>query len=166
MTRAYRKSAATALSLLLLLTILFFLSNCATLGLDNNDEVAKTTAPDAVSGSQPYYPTDFKDLLIPAELTWNRDETMTIRTASFAGGILNFTGRVEVNSLSDFFIGSMAKNGWKLAGTIKSKNILLTFTKPHKTCMFKISETDFTMKTNVYVYITEDIAGGEAGGSR
>ncbi len=112
----------------------------------------------AIAENQPYYPTDFNDLLIPGELNWNREKSMTIRTSSFAGGILHFSGRVEINSLTDFFTVSMAKDGWKMAGSVKQKSNLLIFTKKNKASMITVSPGEFQMKTEVYVYITEDIA--------
>ncbi len=148
------------------ITLTFMLSGCA--GVDFGGPSANVTPTPAVSAppeepaiteNQPYYPTDFNDLLIPGELTWNREKSMSIRTASFAGGILQFTGRVEINSLTDFFITSMTKDGWKMTGSVKQKNNLLVFTKKNKATMITISEGDFSLnKTEVYVYITEDIA--------
>lgn len=147
---------------------LLLLSGCAEMHFGDSSDSTPPPAPAASSspaaiGTQPYYPTDFKDLLIPGELTWNRDKSMSIRTASFAGGILQFSGRVEVNSLTDFFIASMAKDGWKITGSVKQKTNLLIFTKPRKTCMITITENEFGLKTEVYVYMAEDIAIGASG---
>lgn len=121
-------------------------------GQDGEPGSSKTIVENA-----PYYSKEFSDLLIPGELEFNNDKTMSIRTESFAGGILNFSGRVEMNSLADFFATTMAKNGWKLTGTIKHKEILLAFVKPYKTCMLRISKSGLGMTTEVYAYITEDI---------
>lgn len=147
---------------LLVLTVMFCglaLSGCAEMGLGGSDEERSSDSSRSdYTDTQPYYPTDFKDLLIPSELTWKRENSMSISTESFAGGILNFTGRVEVNSLTDFFISSMQKNGWRMVGSAKYKKIMLAFTKPYKTCMFSIAESEFGLNTEVNVYITEDIS--------
>lgn len=148
------------------ITLMFFLSGCAEMNLggpsaDITPAPSVATSPEepAITENQPYYPTDFNDLLIPGELTWNRDKSMSIRTASFAGGILHFSGRVEINSLTDFFLTSMTKDGWKMTGSVKQKSNLLVFSKKNKASMITISEGDFSInKTEVYVYITEDIA--------
>ncbi len=161
-------------SLLLAASFLFFLGGCAELNLGgpSTDATAPAAPPPAsapaateqpTASSQPYYPTDFKDLLVPGELTWNRDKSMSIRTDSFAGGILNFTGRVEVNSLTDFFQASMVNNGWKMTGSIKQKSNLLVFIKPHKTCMVTIANGDFGIKTQVNIYVAEEIAANPSG---
>ncbi|HIJ78028.1 MAG TPA: hypothetical protein HPP69_01790 [Deltaproteobacteria bacterium] len=111
----------------------------------------------------PYYANEFADLLIPNELAWNREKSMVIRTESFAGGILNFSGNVDITSLTDFFTNTMVKSGWKIAGSAKYKNVLLAFVKPYKTCTITITDNGFGLKTDVYVYITEDITkGGES----
>lgn len=156
----------------LFLGCLLLLSGCAEMhfGDSASDSApppaqAASSSTAAATGNQPYYPTDFKDLLIPGELTWNRDKSMSIRTASFAGGILQFTGRVEVNSLTDFFVASMTKDGWAMTGSVKQKTNLLVFSKPHKTCMITVSENDFGMKTEVYVYMAEDVSGTSAASS-
>ena len=97
-----KKHYINLITFLALLASLTFLSGCAELGLEGSDSdmEASAEASDVVVENQPYYPTDFKDLLIPSELDWNRGNSMAIRTDSFAGGILNFSGRVEANSLS------------------------------------------------------------------
>ncbi|MBI4791267.1 MAG: hypothetical protein HY789_00635 [Deltaproteobacteria bacterium] len=88
---------------------------------------------------------------------------MYIKTSSFNGGVLNFEGRIDVISLSDFFEGSMPKNGWRLSGVVKAKNYLLIFTKPDKTCMITISENKLNFNTIVNIYISQEAADGAGG---
>ena len=137
----------------LLGAMLISMSGCAQLG--GGKDSSGSSSGGTMSSNEPYYPTDFKDILIPAELDWNLDKSMAINTASFAGGILNFSGRVEINSLTEFFIASMRKDGWKLAGTVKSKYVLLAFTKPDKTSLIRIHENEFGLKTEVSIYVTD-----------
>lgn len=148
------------LGCLVALASLLLLSGCAELGLGGSgQELAATeTTTEPVLENQPYYPTEFKDLLIPSELTWNRQKSMVIKTDSFAGGVLNFSGRVDVNSLSDFFVKTMEKNNWKLAGSVKYRQVLLAFIKPNKTCTIVIADNDFGITTGVHIYITQDLA--------
>ena len=106
---------------------LLLLAGCAnfgSLGGDSQDEYA--------TASQPYYPPDFREILIPDGLEMNREDSMFVKTNSFNGGVLVFDGRVDVISLSDFFEGSMPKNGWKLSGVVKAKNYLLIFKKIYR----------------------------------
>jgi len=142
---------------LFLLFLLLTLSACSTLQSDGSDSDQSS------SSMAPYIPSAVRDIQVPAELEFNRDDSMFINTASYNGGILSFKGRVEVESLTDYFTASMQKNGWKLAGSIRYKNVLLAFVKPNKSCIIKISETDLKWKTQVYIYYTEDLQ--EAAGS-
>ena len=135
-TDSRHKKLATLLTFVLISICYLFLAGCAEMGLGGANqeiETSETTSEVMMQESQPYYPTEFEDLLIPSELSWNMENSMVIKTDSFAGGILHFTGRVEINSLADFFTSSMEKNNWKLSGSVKYKNIMLVFTKPSKT---------------------------------
>ncbi len=62
---------------------------------------------------------NFEDIELPIELKWNPEKSMAIRTESFKGGILVYSGRVEVDSLKDFIITSMENKKWKLAGEVQ-----------------------------------------------
>ena len=136
-----------------MLAVSFLLSGCTALTSSGNDE---EMAP-SIAADQPYYPADFKEILIPGGLKLNSDKSMFITTDSFKGGFLHFKGRLEVNSLSDFFLNSMPKTGWKRTGMVKYKNVLLAFSKPGKTCMITITETDLKFSTEVYIYVAENL---------
>jgi len=148
----HNQKFASALLALALLT----LTGCAQLGWGGSTGSESAPAETAAT-NQPYNPAEFRDLLIPGELAWNRDKSMVIKTESYAGGVLNFSGKVDINSLSEFFAKSMERNGWKLAGSIKYKQVLLAFVKPAKTCTITIADSEFGLKTEVNVYVTEDI---------
>ena len=158
------------LSTLLAITSLVALSGCAELGLGGSNDQGAPASSDPFASStsssaeQPYRANEFPDLLLPSELSWNREKSMLVRTDSFAGGVLQYTGRVDITSLADFFTNNMPKNGWKLAGSAKYKNILLAFIKPNKTCTILLSEDKLLMRTEVSIYMAEDITAGTAGG--
>ncbi|MGV1099123.1 hypothetical protein ACUUL3_06875 [Thiovibrio sp. JS02] len=148
----------------LTMTGLVGLSGCAELGLGGGSDQEMASAPlGGPAESQPYYANEFSDLLIPNELSWDREKSMLIRTDSFAGGVLHYSGRVEITSVSDFFINTMPKNGWKLVGSAKYRKVLLAFVKPNKTCTVQVSENEFGLKTDVAVYITEDLTATGSG---
>jgi hypothetical protein len=141
-------------------TALFFLSGCAQLDFSGkSDQDAARSATSTTSSSGSYYPTDFDDIMIPSALSWNRERSMAIRTASYAGGILNFSGRVDIDSLTDYFIATMPRDGWTLSGTIKYKNVLLAFTKANKTSLINIYSGELGLRTEVNIYVTEDPTG-------
>ncbi len=103
---------------------------------------------------------NYEDIELPAELELNASKSMAIRTDSFKGGILHFSGRIEINSLKEFIITSMENKKWKLAGEAQYKNVLLAFTKPSRTCMVVLSEGigGSLGSTNVTLYVTVDVA--------
>jgi len=168
MTMLRKPFHTVLLATVLALTSLVALSGCAELGLGggSSDKGASSSDPFASSTSSmdspPYRANEFTDLLLPSELSWDREKSMLVRTDSFAGGVLHYTGRVDIASLSDFFTNNMGKNGWKLAGSAKYKNILLAFVKPNKTCTILLSEDKLLMRTEVTIYVAEDIAAGRA----
>jgi hypothetical protein len=137
---------------------IFLLNGCA--GMGTSKDSSEAEIPSGLSRNDPYFPTKFNDFEVPGELKEERKKSMFINTSSFTGGILLFTGRVEVNSLTDFFVNSMQKNGWKLTGEVRYENIMLAFSKPNKNCMLTIYEGEYGSKTQVYVYITEDLQVG------
>ncbi|MFH1216308.1 MAG: hypothetical protein V1706_07395 [Pseudomonadota bacterium] len=132
-----------------------FLSGCTSFPGQQSSDPGMATA-----SASPFYPKDFRDILLPDGLEMNRDNTMFVKTESFNGGILSYEGRIEVNSLTEYFEKSMPQNGWKLGGSVKSKNVLLIFTKPTKTCMINIGENGLSFKTQVSIYIAQELTTG------
>ena len=143
-----------SLQTILMITTLLLLSGCQALNSGATDEGHEPVAAEKAVEFEPYYPADFRDLLIPGELVWNREKSVTISTDSFNGGILSFNGRVEVTSLMEFFSNSMKNDGWTAIGSIKARNVLLSFTKDNSTCMIRINDGGPIGKTDVSVYIT------------
>ena len=141
---------------IILVAALFMLGGCLHMDstettTDNGHASENTTKVEF----EPYYPSDFRDLLIPGELIWSREKSVTLNTDSFNGGILNFNGRVEVTSLMDFFANSMKNDGWTSVGSLKSKNVLLAFTKENSSCIIRIIEGGPIGKTEVSIYIAK-----------
>jgi hypothetical protein len=105
---------------------------------------------------------DIKDITLPVELVWDRKDSMVIKTESFRGGIFSYKGRAEIMSLKDYMVASMKDNKWRLVGETASKNIMLAFVKPSKTCMMVIAEGMFG-KTELKLYVAIDKSGNSAG---
>lgn len=145
-------SARTPLGITFALLLLLSLTGCSTLTGSSDSAVS---AP-AMGASQPFFPSGIYDIQIPAEMEMNRGETMFINTASYAGGVLVYDGRVDIASLADFFETTMKKNGWTLAGSIRYKNVLLAFVKPRKSCTVKIVDSGIAFKTKLSIYLTQD----------
>ncbi len=103
------------------------------------------------------------DIELPSEMKWNSKDSMVIKTDSFRGGILHYSGRVEINSLKEFMITSMERNKWKHVGEASYKDVLLAFTKPNKTCMITLTEGigGSLGNTHAVLYITVDVAAAK-----
>jgi len=140
------------LRIVLLCLLLALGSGCSTLAPTSGGENADQTT----SENQPYFPSGVTDIQIPSELSLVRDNSMFINTASYNGGIMTFEGRVEIGSLADYFITTMKKNGWSLAGSVRYNNVLLAFVKPAKSCIITIQGRGVSFKTRVSIYLTED----------
>jgi hypothetical protein len=144
---------------LLPLLVTLLVAGCARKGSQFRPEVVSAeTGATRMAAITSYSPEDFPDISIPVEMEWKSDESMTVRTASFASAVLKYTGRVEINSLADYFINELAKQGWKLAGSVRSEKVMLAFTKPNKTCTINIADKRFSSTTEVSIYATDDIA--------
>lgn len=148
--------------LVFLFLLLPFMAGCAFLDElgaepDNNDNAAREIHP------EPYNPSGFSDLLIPSELTWLRDKSMVVNTDSYAGGVLYFTGRVDVNSLADFFTTTMRRDGWELVGSVTHQDVLLAFIKPNKTCTIIIRNRGLVSPTDIQIHIADDLTKSRRG---
>lgn len=103
---------------------------------------------------------NFEDIELPVEMVWDSAKSMAIKTDSFRGGILQYSGKVEINSLKDFIIASMKNHQWKHVGEASSEEVMIAFIKPNKTCMVALREGfgGSIGKTYLTMYITVDVA--------
>jgi len=106
------------------------------------------SAPES-AGAGKYY--EFSDILIPHELKLERQKSFIYETAAFTAGVLRFSGRVEVKSLTDFFTESMRTDNWTLAAKFTTPEVVLLFEKPNKRAFIIISETTFATNAQVWV---------------
>jgi len=104
---------------------------------------------------------NYEDIEIPEGMKYINKKSMSMRTDSFRGGIMHYKGRVDAYSLKDYIISSMKKNMWKLAGEVSSQNVILAFTKPHRTCMILIEPNSSISDTTLTMYVTVDLAGAQ-----
>ncbi len=134
----------------------FFLLATAVSGCFQNSGVMSDTtmlpAPTVSSQVQSY-----GDISLPMEMKLVAKETMALDTESFQGGIHQYKGRIDFDSLRDYFISSMRNNKWKLAGEARYNYVMLAFTKPNKTCMI-ILKPGLLGNTIANFYVTVDIA--------
>ena len=82
------------------------------------------------------------DVRVPSELNYDADESILYETPKFKAGVLRFSKwRVDVQSVIDFFMINMPKDKWTFVNSFKGKESYLSFSKPDKTCLIRITET-------------------------
>jgi len=127
---------------------------------------SKNPPPDAAgnSGPLPHSLANYDDIEIPPEMKMDTKKSMSITTESFRGGMLSFSGSIEITSLRDYIISTMKNNQWRHVGEASYDNVLLAFTKPNKTCMVVLEEGfgGKLGKTYLEMYITVDVAAGNS----
>jgi len=142
-------------NILAALAVLFLLSACFSGNSDTGDLPDNSIGADAMMGSTI---GNYEDIEIPVDMKYINKNSMSIRTDSFRGGIIHYKGGIEANSLKDYIVTSMKKNNWKLAGEVSSQDIILAFTKPHRTCMIQIKPNSSLSDTTLTMYVTVDLA--------
>ena len=104
-----------------------------------------------------YY--DFGDILLPAELKIDKDNSFVFRTPGLTAGVLSLSGRVEINSLITFFENKMPVDGWKAVSAIKAPRTMMLFKKHSRWCVISITESQFKARVEVWVAPTMPDAG-------
>ncbi|MBM9521064.1 hypothetical protein JWG39_14680 [Desulforhopalus vacuolatus] len=131
--------------------VLFCLTGCMQSrgmgGLSSNLD-----SPDAVATVVENY----SDIELPIEMKAVPAKSMGLSTDSFQGGIHEYSGRVDVESLRDYLLASMRNHKWKLVGEASYENTMLAFSKPNRTCLVVLRDGLFG-KSVVILYVTVDV---------
>jgi hypothetical protein len=120
-------------------------SGCSSLG-------SKKKAPKPI-----YY--DFGDVLVPKELKYLRDESFVQRRPDFPAGLMSFKGRVDRNSLMNFFDVNMAKDNWQPVMSFKTSRSIMLFQKQNRRCVIRIEESTFITHVEIWVAPIRDDLG-------
>jgi len=139
--------------------LILVLGGCSSLKKtqDSADEASDMPAD---KGPVPVY-LDFGDVLIPHELSADKDSSFVFRTPGLSAGVLALKGRVEINSLIKFFENNMAKDNWRAVSSFKSPRSMLLYQKENRWCV--ISITDKGMNTHVEIWVSPTIGQVEGG---
>lgn len=82
------------------------------------------------------------DVRVPSELEYDADESLLYETPKFKAGVLRFSKwRLDVPSVIDFFMVNMPKDHWTFVNAFRGKEAYLSFSKPDKTCLIRITDT-------------------------
>jgi hypothetical protein len=136
----------------LLISLMVF-SGCAYLR-GNGEEADETvvTGEETESGSL-YY--DFGDVPIYSTLKVVKKKSFVYHVPGYTAGVLGLSGRVDTDTLEQFFKKSMPKDNWKLVCSFKSPRSVLFFTKEKKSCIINMTEKRF--KTEVEIWVAPNI---------
>lgn len=142
------KNLKSVLSLVVVaLCILTFSSGCTS---KSSDEAALDT--ETVT-EQPFFARAYREIQIPPGFEFDQKHSVFVETKSFRGGILQFSGRREINSVAEFFKNNMPKHQWERQYIGTGVPMVQAYIKESKTCMIKISES--TMNTHVIIYVSD-----------
>lgn len=135
------------LSVMLIALVVF--SGCAYLrGNGGESDETVVTGEETESGSL-YY--DFGDVPIYSNLKVVKKKSFVYHVPGFTAGVLGLSGRVDADTLEQFFKKSMPKDNWKLVCSFKSPRSVLFFTKEKKSCIINMTEKRFRTEVEIWV---------------
>jgi hypothetical protein len=102
------------------------------------------------SGPRPQI-LDFPDIPIPSELDLKAKDSYVFQAGAMKSGVLTLRGRVDVNSLINFFTMALPREGWKPKGQFRYRRSALIFEKPDKTCVILLNEGTIWTTAEIYV---------------
>ena len=156
--RIARKNWVMALSLIMLMG--FAWAGCTTTASEQQ-QGQPGTGP--THGGSPWTEVGrvyLDDVRVPSELEYNVEDSILYETPKFKAGVLRFSKwRLDVPSIIDFFMFNMVKDGWTFVNSFKGKESYLSFSKPEKTCLIRITES---WTGTVYVSIAVGPLGDKA----
>lgn len=160
-------------SIVLLLALICFLtfSGCSTLGgqssspppnpVSQEQQTDTSTKPPpatattsttttTLSAPQPLF-YDFTDIPTPQELDLQSKESYVVQSGALKTGVLTLRGRVELNSLINFFQMAMLRENWKPKGYFRYHRSILIFEKPDKICVIRLYEDILYSYVEIFV---------------
>lgn len=144
-----REGRTVLISIWIMAVLFFLITGCAGSKGKKKNSTSRVTKQQDTGPSPLYY--DFGDVLIPSELKMDKKSSFVFRTSSFSAGVLSLKGRVEVNSLIDFFNNNMAKDNWREVASFKSPRSVMLYQKENRWCVINIKENDFNTHVEIWV---------------
>jgi hypothetical protein len=135
------------------LMVLIGMAACSPLDAKYSDRPAKKpmVATQTAAPPAPVF-SDFKDVLIPGELTEDKRHSSVIQTGEVGTGFMAFYGRVEERSVIHFFSVKMPENGWQAVTVQKSPfSTIMIFSKGNRWCTIAVKERGFTTDVRIGV---------------
>lgn len=110
-----------------------------------------TTPPPPPEQEQADFYYDFDDILVPREMELQSNDSFILETPTMKSGVMVFTGKVEITSLTNYFINNMMKDNWQLRSAFKSNRTILVFEKMDRYCIMNITDDKFTTLLEIWV---------------
>jgi len=135
-----------------LLVLILFTAGCVNFRGQSEGETAYQPADSSFPREEvthKYY--DFEDIPIPGEMKINAKDSILFESLNIKSGMLSFSGRVDGDSLFNYFQASMVNEGWSLISYIKYGTYILTFEKPDKLCIIRIIEKSFSTELEIWI---------------
>ena len=141
---------------LLMAALLLAAAGCSAISKDKKE--TSSPAPPAKETAPAYH--DFNDVLVPAEMQIERDDSFVYQTAGFTVGILALKGRVDLASLIEFFEKNMPRDNWQMVSQFKSPRTMMLFQKKTRWAVIEISEGNYYTYAKVWVAPTVSLPAG------
>ena len=159
----FRYRFKPVLTLIAIILTGLYTTGCANFNLGSTKPQETAPAPAAPESEEIKKPTamyhDFEDVLVPMELSIVKDRTMIVSTPGFRSGILTLRGRVESNSLYNFFSNNMEKDNWQVLSRIKSpETTIMVYQKTARCAVITIR--DEQLYTYVEISVAPTVGGG------
>jgi len=106
------------------------------------------TGPPPASGAKF---ADFQDIPIPPALSVQSKSSNVFQSGQMKMGFLTLRGRVDSDSVMNFFVAALPHEGWKLKGQFRYNRSLLIFDKPDKICVILMKEDMYYNYVEIYV---------------
>ena len=78
-------------------------------------------------------------------------DSYVFQTGSTKVGLITLRGRVDLNSVINFFQAALPREGWKSKGGFRYRRSVLIFEKPDKTCIINMYEKFYYTYVEIYV---------------
>ena len=110
------------------------------------------------ANSAPAYPSgpkakffQFNDVPIPPQIDVQANNSYVFQSGQIKMGFLTLRGRVDSNSLMNFFASALPHEGWRMKAQFRYNRSLLIFDKPDKICVILVKEDTYYTYVEIYV---------------
>ena len=93
----------------------------------------------------------FNDVPIPPQIDVQANNSYVFQSGQIKMGFLTLRGRVDSNSLINFFVAALPHEGWRLKAQFRCNRSLLIFDKPDKVCVILMKEGTYYTYVEIYV---------------